>query len=189
MVDMETKELLLSEAERLVRKRGFDAMSFADLASAANIRKASVHYHFATKADLAAMLVSGYRKSVQSELDRLSETHITSSGKLGAFLQFYLDALDQGEAVCLCVAMSASKDSFDKTTLGELEAFQDMAINWLSDIFDKNDGSILNVQNASQEAAALFALVEGAQLIARAHSDTQKFIEATALFAARLKKD
>ena len=55
---MDTQDLLLTEAERLVRTRGFDAMSFADLAVAADIRKASVHYHFPTKADLAAKLIA-----------------------------------------------------------------------------------------------------------------------------------
>ena len=44
-------------------------------------------------------------------------------------------------------------------------------------------------QDAEKEADALFALVEGAQLVARSHTDVSKFTDATALFAARLRKE
>ena len=48
------KAQLLSHAESLVRERGFDAFSYADLAKGADITKASVHHHFPTKAALFA---------------------------------------------------------------------------------------------------------------------------------------
>ena len=186
---MQTQNLLLSEAERLVRTRGFDAMSFADLATAADIRKASVHYHFPTKADLAAKMIARYRAEVEAELEAIAGNSTTSSSRAHAFLQLYSDALQQGEAVCLCVAMSAGKNSFDANTLAELGRFQDMTIQWLTSMFAINDGTIAHVQDPTEEAQALFALVEGAQLVARSHSDVSKFTQATALFAARIRKD
>lgn len=186
---MDTQDLLLTEAEHLVRTRGYDAMSFADLATAAEIRKASVHYHFPTKADLAAKLIARYRADVATALTTIADQNPNSAGKAQAFLQFYADALQQGEAVCLCVAMSAGRNSFDPETLGELTAFQDMALTWLETMFRGNDGTISDVADPKAEAQALFSLVEGAQLVARSQADVTKFTEATALFAARLKKD
>lgn len=186
---MTTQDLLLTEAERLVRTRGFDAMSFADLATAANIRKASVHYHFPTKADLAAKMITRYRAEVANGLNAITSTAASSAERAQGFLKLYTDALQQGEAVCLCVAMSAGKYSFDAKTISELDAFQDMALNWLTDMFATNDGTIDAVKEPKQEAQALFALVEGAQLVARSHSDVSRFTQATALFAARLRKD
>ena len=186
---MDTQDLLITEAERLVRTRGFDAMSFADLATAADIRKASVHYHFPTKADLAAKMIARYRADVAKELDAIADAFVTSADRARGFLKLYSDALHEGEAVCLCVAMSAGKNSFDTKTLTELDAFQEMALSWLIDMFRTNDGTIAGVQDPEQEARALFALVEGAQLVARSHSDVSKFTDATALFAARLRKE
>jgi len=186
---MGTQDLLLNEAERLVRTRGYDAMSFADLAKATDIRKASVHYHFPTKSDLAAKLIARYRAEVTAELGKITKTAKTTAARARSILQVYADALQQGEAVCLCVAMSAAKNSFDANTLEELAAFQDMVTCWLTDMFASNDGTIAYVQDPKDEAQALFALVEGAQLVARSHSDVSKFTHATALFAARLRKD
>ncbi|SHH23291.1 transcriptional regulator, TetR family [Cognatiyoonia sediminum] len=186
---MNTQDLLLIEAERLVRTRGFDAMSFADLATAANIRKASVHYHFPTKADLAVKMISRYRTDVAKELEAIADAAATSADRATGFLTLYLVALQKGEAVCLCVAMSAGKNSFDSKTLTELDAFQDMALRWLIEMFRTNDGTIADVQDPEREADALFALVEGAQLVARSHTDVSKFTDATALFATRLRKE
>ena len=41
-----------TSAERLVQQRGFNGFSYADIAAELGITKASLHYHFASKADL-----------------------------------------------------------------------------------------------------------------------------------------
>lgn len=186
---MNTSEILLNKAEQLVRTRGFDAMSFADLANAADIKKASVHYHFPTKADLAAKMIGRYRDDVQAHLNAVAESATKSADQARKFLKMYEDALLDGNAVCLCVAMSSARDSFDAATRSELAAFQEMATGWLKTLFITNDGTIEGVEDATQEAQALFALVEGAQLVARAHCDVSKFTQATALFVGRLRKE
>ena len=43
---------MLDAAERLVQVRGFNGFSYADIAAELQITEASLHYHFATKADL-----------------------------------------------------------------------------------------------------------------------------------------
>jgi len=45
-------------AERLVQVRGFNGFSYADIAAELHITKASLHYHFATKADLGEALIA-----------------------------------------------------------------------------------------------------------------------------------
>ena len=52
-----TANRILDVAERLVQLRGYNAFSYADVAKAVGIRKASLHYHFATKGDLGLALV------------------------------------------------------------------------------------------------------------------------------------
>ncbi len=47
-----TSQQILDIAQRLVQTRGFNDFSYADIASALNISKASLHYHFASKAKL-----------------------------------------------------------------------------------------------------------------------------------------
>ena len=65
---MATADRILDIAERLVQRRGFNAFSYADVATAVGIRKASLHYHFATKADLGQALIARYRQTFLAAL-------------------------------------------------------------------------------------------------------------------------
>jgi TetR/AcrR family transcriptional regulator, transcriptional repressor for nem operon len=52
-MNLHTRTALIDLAEHSVRSQGFDRFSYADLTEAIGIRKASIHYHFPTKANLS----------------------------------------------------------------------------------------------------------------------------------------
>ncbi len=58
--DNDTATQILDVAERLVQNRGFNGFSYADVASELGISKPSLHYHFASKADLGEALMRRY---------------------------------------------------------------------------------------------------------------------------------
>src|SRR5271154_3868976 len=62
--NMNVREAILNSAERRMRKGGFHACSFREIADDVGIKSASVHYHFRTKTVLAAALVARYEASV-----------------------------------------------------------------------------------------------------------------------------
>ena len=47
-----TASRILDVAERLAQTQGYNGFSYADIAAELGITKASLHYHFASKADL-----------------------------------------------------------------------------------------------------------------------------------------
>jgi TetR/AcrR family transcriptional repressor of nem operon len=55
-----TAEQILDIAETLIQTRSYSAFSYQDISDALDIRKASIHYHFASKADLGAAVVDRY---------------------------------------------------------------------------------------------------------------------------------
>ena len=55
-----TAERILDVAERLVQSRGYNGFSYADVAAELGITKASLHYHFAGKAELGEALIARY---------------------------------------------------------------------------------------------------------------------------------
>jgi AcrR family transcriptional regulator len=59
----DTSEQILDIAQFLVQTRGFNAFSYADIASQLGIRNAAVHYHFRSKTDLGHALVVRYRQT------------------------------------------------------------------------------------------------------------------------------
>jgi len=93
MVGMNTRDALLDCAERAARARGYDGFSYADLASEVGIRKASIHHHFPTKADLALELMRRYRARFGETLAEAARADLRGAERLRAFLAVYRDAL------------------------------------------------------------------------------------------------
>jgi TetR/AcrR family transcriptional repressor of nem operon len=185
---MTMKANLLTHAEALARSRGIDAFSYADLAAATGIRKASVHYHFATKAELTLALIKDYAARIADRLNQIEAQSAAASGALRDFLQLYHDALGTGDSLCLCVAFSAATDSLPEASVTRVEAFRKDVTVWLNAQFNRarQDGSVRTLSDPAQEAAALFALVEGAQLVARAARNPDRFTDVVAHFSDRL---
>jgi TetR/AcrR family transcriptional repressor of nem operon len=179
---MDTKCALLDSAEQLARAKGFDAFSYADLSKVVGIRKASIHHHFPCKADLALGLIKRYAAVTSAALDQIRTERQTGGDQLIDFLALYRAGLCDGTQVCLCVAFSAGRDSFDETVLIELNRFHDVSIDWLTALFERgrSDGTIADVTDPRTEALACLSLVEGAQLMARAARNPEIYDQATA---------
>lgn len=189
---VDTKTVLLEVAEDVVRRRGFDAFSYADLADAVGIRKASIHYHFPTKAALSCALVERYHAELKAKCAAIAEIHATAQARLEALIGVYREALEDGQKVCLCVALVSSRESLSAETRLRISKFRGMMLDWLRDCFELalSDHSVPYVGDPSDEAYATLAMLEGAHLAARAVEDVDQFDRAVAILERRLgKKD
>ncbi|WP_299672191.1 TetR/AcrR family transcriptional regulator [uncultured Roseobacter sp.] len=186
---MDTKTALLESAERLARQRGFDAFSYADLSRNVGIRKASIHHHFPTKADLAAELVTRYRETFMAELSAIEQRERTAGQQLAAYFDVYKSAMRGGAQVCLCVSFSVSVSSFAPLVVRQINRFHAESLAWLERVFErgKAEGSIALVGDPSEEAQACLAVAEGAQLIARASGQMSDFDGAVRVIAQRIR--
>lgn len=185
---MDTQTALLDSAEMAARRRGIDGFSYADLAEDVGIRKASIHYHFPKKADLTFALIQRYAAAFLERLDEIDRANSIAGAALSAYTDEYRKALQGGEMVCLCVALSTGRDRLADDVLSLLKDFQEQSILWLTELFEdaESDGSITMASKPEQEAAACLALVEGAQLIARAAGDVDQFDRAIAALQSRI---
>lgn len=185
---VDTKTALLDAAEAVARSYGYDGFSYAHLADEVGIRKASIHYHFPAKTDLALALIRRYRQDLLAVANNIDARFATGAGKLNALISIYRDALAGGERLCLCVAFSIGRDGFDQAVVDELDGFRQDRLSWLKAVFalGKQDGTIARVGDAGKEAAAAFAMLEGAQLRARTTADPTLFDGSIALLADRL---
>ncbi len=185
---METKTALLNAAERASRTHGYDGFSYADLAREVGIRKASIHHHFPGKADLALALINRYRGNFEQALVDISAKQNLGGAKLQAYLDAYRAGMSGGKTMCLAVAFSIGRESLPEAVVKELHTFHQSGIAWLSELFElgKQDNSITGVSNPEFEAAACLALVEGAQLQARAADDLARFDIAVSALQQRI---
>lgn len=186
---IDTKTTLLDIAEKAARTRGFDGFSYADLSEAAGIRKASIHYHFKTKAALSAALLERYHKELQDCCADIERHNVNASGRLLDLISLYRDALDDGNMVCLCVSLISSRESLSDEVNHQIVEFRRMMVRWILSTFElaREDGSILDVKNPAAEARATLAMLEGAHLAARAETDIAVFDSAVALLTSRCR--
>ncbi|MBC7216279.1 MAG: TetR/AcrR family transcriptional regulator [Burkholderiaceae bacterium] len=185
----DTKTALMDIAEHAARSRGVDGFSYADLAGAIGIRKASVHYHFPTKDDLAKALVERYQAKLRAECNAIDAVHATGGARLRAVIAFYRSALADGKEVCLCVALSTSRESLSKPVTERIGDIRAMMVSWLKTVYLRgaDDHTIECVQNSLAEAYATLALLEGAHLAARTNGNILTFDAVTELISNRCR--
>ncbi len=186
----DTKTALLDVAEHAARARGFDGFSYADLAEAVGIRKASIHYHFPTKAALSAALMDRYHAALDGECGKIEAGHDTGAGCLLALITLYRDALNDGTTLCLCVSLISSRESLSDEVIQKIREFRAMMVARIQAIFElgQQDKSISGISDPAAEARAALALLEGAHLTARAEEDARTFDEAVAVLKSRCRR-
>ena len=183
----DTKTALLDTAEQAARARGFDGFSYADLAEAVGIRKASIHYHFPTKSSLSEALMERYQETLTAACEAIDEREGTGADRLRALIAIYRNALNNGKTLCLCVSFIASRESLSDDVLNKINAFRKRMIDWIGKAFElgQKDGSITGVVEANLEAKSMMAQLEGAHLAARAQENVAAFDAAMEVLLSR----
>jgi TetR/AcrR family transcriptional repressor of nem operon len=183
----DTSSRILDIAERLVQSRGFNAFSYADVAGALHITKASLHYHFPTKAKLGERLVERYRATFLAELGRIDETCGNAGAKLRAYVRIYTDVLDRNRT-CLCGMLSADYQTLPKPMKEEVRRFFDTNEAWLAGVLrhGRESGELAFAGPPLEAARVLVAALEGAMLLARSHGDPSRLRSAAIRLLADL---
>src|ERR671929_772591 len=97
----DTADRILDTAERLVQSRGFNGFSYADIAAELGVTKASLHYHFATKAELGEALMERYAARFGAALAEIEARPDDAAAKLAAYAELYASVLSD-QRMCLC---------------------------------------------------------------------------------------
>jgi TetR/AcrR family transcriptional repressor of nem operon len=171
-----TSGRILDIAERLVQTRGFNAFSYADIAAALNITKASLHYHFPTKAKLGERLVERYQESFVAALARIDESSDDAGARLRAYVGIYSDVLDN-DRMCLCGMLAADYATLPDPVKHRVVHFFDINEAWLTSVLLRGRASKqLAFSGPPVERAGLIVgALEGAMLLARSHGDHGRF--------------
>jgi TetR/AcrR family transcriptional regulator, transcriptional repressor for nem operon len=169
----ETSDRILEEAGDLAQQRGFNGFSYADVAAALKITKASLHYHFATKADLGRALIARYTERFQAALDALDGT---PANVLRRYVRLYEDVLVR-DRMCLCGMFAAEYSTLPGPMRSELRRFFDKNEAWLARHLDegRTTGGFHYEGSPVEMARMLTAGLEGAMLLARSFEEPERF--------------
>jgi TetR/AcrR family transcriptional repressor of nem operon len=183
--DPDTPTRILDIAERLVQTHGFNGFSYADIASELKISKASLHYHFASKAELGGALIQRYVGRFGDALVAIDERDVEAPAKLEAYANVYADVLRDGR-MCLCGMLAAEYDTLPTPMRDAIIGFFDDSEAWLLRVLEQGEhaGTLQLGGSAGDIAQTILSSLEGALLIARPYGDVARFEAAAALLLA-----
>jgi TetR/AcrR family transcriptional repressor of nem operon len=179
---MDTKEHILSSAQRLVQQRGFNGFSYADVADEVGIRKASLHHHFASKVDLGVALVEAYAEQFDRALADIGRSNTTAVEKLLAYVAIYRATLES-DRMCMCGMLATEALTLDAAMLPRLQRFFARNTEWLTELLaeGRSQGVFTFDGAAADHARAALSTLQGASLVCRSSGDMDAFDRTTAI--------
>jgi len=171
---MDTRQQILQISRRDVQARGYNALSFRELAKQIGIKSASIHYHFPTKGDLGAALARQYTEDGAAYLSTLLQTCTSERECLDQYAAIFRAALENQNRMCLCGILSAEVEDLPPEVRLEVRRFNEANLNWLTEVLAKWRPE-LDDETRRRRALGIFSALEGAQLIARGSEDIAAF--------------
>lgn len=173
---VQTPQRILDIAERLVQTRGFNGFSYADVAVALGITKASLHYHFPTKADLGRRLIERYEQRFLDALDTIDRGDVDARAKLRRYAAIYAEVL-RSKRMCLCGMLASDYATLARPVQEGVRRFFDRNEEWLAEVLEagRTAGTLRFNGPAPVAAQTLISALEGALMLARSYGDPQRF--------------
>ena len=172
-----TREKILELAQRLVQSRGYNGFSYADIARGLKIQKASVHHHFATKADLGQAMLERYREQFTTLLTAIDEQEKDAPDKLKRYAKAFADTLKDDNHMCVCGMLAADFTTLPKGVRDGVRAFFDDNEKWLQRVLEqgRKQRQLKFEGKSTLVARRLLSSLEGAMLLARTYQDAARF--------------
>lgn len=167
---------ILDVAERLVQTRGYNGFSYADIAAELGVTKASLHYHFASKADLGRALIERYDAAFAHSLAAIDQRFTLPGDRLRAYVALY-ESVIRGQRMCLCGMLAAEVSTLPAPMQKQLNAYFDANESWLGQVLaaGRRRGELQFAEPARERARAMIGALEGALLVARVYGDARRF--------------
>jgi len=159
-------EAILDAAERRIREAGYSGFSFRELAAEVGVKSSSVHYHFPTKARLAAAVA---RRYTDRFVDAVARERAAGLAPLEAWRGVFRRALQEDGRMCLCGALAAAVRDLPDEVVVEVRRFFSLGLESLAEAGVSPD-----------QAMRLLATLEGAMLMANTLGDISAFDRAMA---------
>jgi len=186
----ETQNRILDSAMGLLQSRGYSAISYQDISDEVGIRKASIHYYYPSKGDLAEAVVHRYRGEVQDVIKAsLEERGADYWGLLDDYFHAYLIFDEEPHKICLCGSLAGEYPVLPQRVQQEVDGFFADQLDWIVLIIGKlQDASLVNAEADKKKLSGwVLSSMQGTLIIGRATGDMQRVFDGKELLIKSLK--
>jgi TetR/AcrR family transcriptional repressor of nem operon len=171
----DTRERIMAAARLTVQDRGYSGLSFRELAKDVGIKSASIHHYFPTKGELGGALAERYRIDFKEYLDGLLAEGLDQTTCFRKYTEVFGDTLRNQNRMCLAGIMAAEHKELPEEVQTAVVKFGDMNVDWIAKVL--SPGSKGKDAASRRRALAIFAAVQGAQLVARSRGNSAVYDE------------
>src|SRR5260221_404866 len=184
-----TGAMMLDAAERLVQTRGYNGFSYADIAAELGVTKASLHYHYSSKADLGRVLIERYHTAFMAALATIDAELTAPCARLERYAALY-EGVIRNDRMCLCGMLAAEHRTLPTAMQSRLQQFFDANELWLTGVLEQGLrlGAFAFRERPRERARVVLGALEGAMLVARSYEDPRRFRAAADYVLADLCK-
>lgn len=169
---------IISYTRQLLTSGGYQSFSFADISAKVNIRKASIHHHFPSKAELVKVVVTEYREEARAGMQAMSQQMNDPVAELQAYVDYWATCIREGSSpFCICAMLAVELPTLPAEVAREVSGhFADLS-EWLATLLRRGESEkrLRLPVSPADEASLLMATVHGAMLSARAFNDADIF--------------
>ena len=99
---------IVARARSLLAAGGYNSFSYADISATVHIGKASIHHHFASKADLVRTAVEVYSDDARAGMAALDRQVDDPLEQLQAYVAHWAACMDdETSSLCICAMLAA----------------------------------------------------------------------------------
>lgn len=176
----DTRERIMMAARLTVQDRGYSGLSFRELAKDVGIKSASIHYYFASKGELGGALANRYTSDFAEYLDSLLTDGLDPQTCLARYTDVFGNTLRNDNRMCLAGIMAAEHKELPEEVRSEVVKFGEMNEDWIARVLART--GVVDTKDAARRARAIFAAIEGAQLVGRSRGDASVYDDIVASY-------
>jgi TetR/AcrR family transcriptional repressor of nem operon len=178
---LDMRSTLIDVATGQVRRLGYSAFSYADLAETVGIRKPSIHHHFPTKEDLGVAIVAAYTERFSEQLDRIDAKTDDMIERLRAYARLYREGLEARRG-CLCGVLASEVAVLPQQVQAGVRQFFGLHLRWLERVLrdGRTNGLLREGVEPRVVARTVLAALQGALFLALSLEEPTAFDQAVA---------
>lgn len=158
---------ILKYAQQFIEKSGYNGFSVRDLSSEVGISSASLHHHYATKADLAVAVIVQYRESMNKRLGQIDAELDDLSSRVRRLSVEMNQTVPHG--MTLAAVIAADFNTLSSTVQAEARLLTMNIFGWLTRFVTqaKNRDELADDASVESIVSGMYAKLLGEALLVR----------------------
>ncbi|MBO9155319.1 TetR/AcrR family transcriptional regulator [Chitinophaga sp. GCM10012297] len=125
----ETKDKIVSLADKLIRVKGFNAFSYKDISEPLQVKNAAIHYHFPTKSELGLEVVEKEMRTLAENTAKWKK--LPEDEQLSKFCGVFRKHCNQGN-VCLMGSLAPDYETLSPEMQEKVQQMASAILSWMT---------------------------------------------------------